>query len=211
MSTRKKILVVNSPLFATKNALYDEDSLPPIGLGLIATALKTYGHNVALVDCVALNIPLDDVNKLLQDFKPEFICTNIFTTNYELVKKLIETFKGVTNFIIGGLSTKELWVEITKWKTDNPIDVIHGDGELITPAIISDSITESPTYQISNRRFYSVYSTSKYFVTDISNDNLDRSFFVNEPIQHPFGFTEATIITSRAERFFLITSTSGVL
>ena len=75
----EKIIIVNSPLFRFKNDLYDEDSLPPIGLGYIATILKQKGYLVELIDAVADNIPLDDLLRLIKSKSPSVLATNIFT------------------------------------------------------------------------------------------------------------------------------------
>ena len=53
-----KIILVNSPLFREHNPLYDEDSLPPIGLGYIGTQLRQQGIEVELIDAVDQRIPL---------------------------------------------------------------------------------------------------------------------------------------------------------
>lgn len=192
-----KTIVINSPLFREKNNLYDEDSLPPIGLGLIATSLQENGFDVELIDAVALNIPLSELVTSLNKIKPEFICTNVFTTNLELVKELIESIKFDSHFIIGGLSTQNLFDNIVNWDTFNPIDIIHGDGEFIVSDIVSNNLKQSPSQINKNRRFFKIDSTSVYFSNDISSEKLDRSFFVNEPVKHIFGFLEANIITSR--------------
>jgi anaerobic magnesium-protoporphyrin IX monomethyl ester cyclase len=192
-----KTLIINSPLFRDKNYLYDEDSLPPIGLGLIATSLKYAGHDVELVDAVALNIPLDELIRIINYKQPSFVGINVFTTNLELVKDLIESISCKTHFIIGGLSTQNLHKQIFNWKTENQIDVVNGDGEYIICDIVSNKINQSPSAENTNRRFYKVDKDSPYFVHDISKVNLDRTFFVNEPVKHLFGFTEANIITSR--------------
>ncbi len=191
------IVIINSPLFRDKNPLYDEDSLPPIGLGLIATALKEKGFEVKLIDAVALNIPLKELVKTVTNLRPDFICTNVFTTNLELVKEFIESITLKTHFVIGGLSTQSLYNDIFSWKTTNHIDIVHGDGELIINDIITNCIKQVPAAESQNRRFFKVDSCSTYFVQDISQDKLDRSFFANEPIKNIFGFTEANIITSR--------------
>ena len=192
-----KTIIINSPLFREKNERYDEDALPPIGLGLIATALKNNGIDVSLIDAVANRIPLNDLINTLNTEKPAYIGINVFTTNLELVKELVETISFDTHFVIGALSTHALYQQIFDWNTGNAIDVVHGDGELIFPAIVSNNLHERPAVERTNRRFYQVDSKSTYFVSDISDDSLDRSFFVNEPTQHPFGFSEANIITSR--------------
>lgn len=192
-----KILIINSPLFKKHNDRYDEDSLPPIGLGYIATHLKQAGLDVELIDAVHERIPLTDLLKIVNQKKPEFIASNIFTTNCELVKELVESIQFQTHFIIGGLSTKDLHKEIIDWKTDNQIDVVVGDGELICLDIVGNSTIEPPIYQSKNRRVFNVFSNSIYFVSNIDESVLDRSFFKNEPTTHPFGFFEANIIASR--------------
>lgn len=192
-----KVVLINSPLFREINERYDEDSLPPIGLGLIATILQNNYIDVELIDAVHQKIPLHALIETLNLAKPEFIASNIFTTNLELVKDLFEAINYKTHFIIGGLSTKQLYQDIIKWNTQNQIDIVTGDGELITLDIVKNQINEKPFIEIKNRRVFLVNEKSNYFVKDISNIPLNRDFFLNEPIKHPLGFLEANIVTSR--------------
>ncbi len=192
-----KIVIINSPLFRDRNTLYDEDSLPPIGLGYITTVLQNNGIDVKLIDAVHQRMPLTDLIETVTAVKPDFIATNIFTTNYELVKEFVETINFNTHFIIGGLSTKELHKDIIKWSTSNNIDIVTGDGELITLDIVKNQLQEAPILSESNRRVFLVDAKSRYEVKDISGVPLDRSFFLNEPVVHPLGFIEANIVTSR--------------
>jgi anaerobic magnesium-protoporphyrin IX monomethyl ester cyclase len=192
-----KVIIINSPLFKDRNDLYDEDSLPPIGLGYIATILQNNGIDVKLIDAVHQRIPLNDLIDTLNAVKPDFLATNIFTTNYDLVKGIAEGINFTTHFIVGGLSTKQLYKDIITWKTCNSIDVVTGDGELITLDIVLNQLKEPPFFAEGNRRFFLVDKKSQYEVKDISNVPLDRSFFLNEPVKHPLGFTEANIVTSR--------------
>lgn len=193
-----KVLIVNSPLFRIKNPLYDEDSLPPIGLGYIATMLQIKGIEVKLIDAVYENIPLIELLKIIEDENPNYVAINIFTTNFMLVQELVESIKIPTiKFIIGGLSTQTLYEKICAWKTQNQIDIVFGDGEYITYDIVTNCLLEKPIYFSKNRRVFKVGSNSVYFAKDISNIPLNRSFFKNEPINHPFGFIEANIVTSR--------------
>ena len=194
---KMKVIIINSPLFKEKNPLYDEDSLPPIGLGYIATLLHNNGIDVRLIDAVHQRMPLKDLVETVTAVKPDFVATNIFTTNYELVKEFVEAIHLKTHFIIGGLSTKQLQKEILKWSTLNNIDIVTGDGELITLDIVNDQLRELPILSERNRRVFLVDSKSYYEVKDISKVPLDRSFFLNEPVIHPLGFIEANIVTSR--------------
>jgi radical SAM superfamily enzyme YgiQ (UPF0313 family) len=192
-----KVFILNSPLFRHTNKLYDEDSLPPIGLGYIATILQQNNIDVKLIDAVANKIPLNELIQNINIEKPDFIASNIFTTNYDLVKDLIESINYKGHVIIGGLSTKELYKKILDWKTKNKIDIVTGDGEFITLAIVTDTLKDEPVITATNRRVFQVNSNSNYIANDISNVPLNRDFFVNEPVQHPLGFLEANIVASR--------------
>lgn len=191
------IVILNSPLFREKNPLYDEDSLPPLGLGYIATNLENKGFEVQLIDAVYQQIPFESLLSTLNHIKPEYLAINIFTTNYDIVKDLVEAIKFRTHIIIGGLSTKGLHSEIVGWKTNNLLDIVIGDGELITSDIINNTLNEKPFISRKKRRVFKVFGNSKYFVKDISDVPLNRNFFLNEPIKHPFKFQEANIIASR--------------
>lgn len=192
-----KVLIINSPLFRDENHLYDEDSLPPIGLGYIGTRLRQHGVDVELIDAVAQRIPLDVLIDQITEAAPDFVGINIFTTNYDLVKDLIENLHFYTHIVVGGLSTKQLYNQILTWQTVNPIDIVTGDGELIMLDIVKKRVKDKPFLQQGNRRVFQINETSNYLVNDISNIPLDRSFFTNEPTNHPLGFTEANIVASR--------------
>jgi anaerobic magnesium-protoporphyrin IX monomethyl ester cyclase len=192
-----KVIIVNSPLFKERNELYDEDSLPPIGLGYIATDLQKNGIDVHLIDAVHLRLPLADLVAILNFMKPEYLGLNVFTTNHHLVQELVEALSIDTHIIVGGLSTKDLYKKIFQWKTNNKIDVVIGDGELICTDIVNECVKEQPFEATEKRRAFKVDGCSQYYAKDISAVPLNRNFFLNEPVKHPFGFVEANIVTSR--------------
>lgn len=192
-----KVLIINSPLFKEKNDLYDEDSLPPLGLGYIATQLQKDGFEVELLDAVFLRMPLHELVDYIKSQRPAAVASNIFTTNYQLVKELVEAIDYPAQIIIGGLSTRELYKYIIDWKTTNPIDVVMGDGELIMSDILRGQVKEEPFFQQSGRRVFQANGCSMYFSKDIGNSPLNRHFFLNEPGKHALGFLEANIVTSR--------------
>lgn len=192
-----KVLIINTPLFRFKNMSYDEDSLPPIGLGYIATHLQNKKINVELWDTIGLKLSFNELKSKIEKTKPEFLAANIFTTNYEIVKELIESLQIKTHFVIGGLATKSLYEKIIKWKTSNQIDIVIGDGELITVDIIKNKITEKSLYSNHKRRVFTIASKSVYFLKSISNIPLNRDFFINEPVKTPMGYREVNIVSSR--------------
>jgi anaerobic magnesium-protoporphyrin IX monomethyl ester cyclase len=192
-----RFILINTPLFREKNDLHPEDYLPPIGLGYIATYLKHNNIEVELIDAVYERISLTELISYLNNQNPEFVAVNIFTTNYDLVKELIESIDIRTYIIIGGLATNKLYTKIVKWRTENPIDIIIGDGEHITLDIIKRHVKEKAVFSSKNRRVFKVTGDSMYFIKNISDVPFDRSFLKNEPVKNHFGLLEANIITGR--------------
>lgn len=191
------VLFVNSPLFREFPDKYDEDSLPPLGLGYIAQSLKAHGFSVELLDAIGSRISLSDLKKQINLLQPKFLAVNIFTTNYELVKELIESLNFKINVIIGGLSTKSLYTKIFEWQTKLPVHVVAGDGEKIVPDLVKGIVKIKPTSSSLNFNYYQVVKGSEYYLTSINEVKVDRTLLVNEPVVHPLGFTEANIVTSR--------------
>lgn len=191
------VLLINSPIFREESKFDNEDSLPPIGLGLIATYLQNNKVDVELLDSLYHKISVIDLKQILNNLRPDFIGINVFTTNYELVEDIIESIDFPSHILIGGLATKELYTKIIGWKSGNNIDVVIGDGELITLDIVKNKVHEEPFINSANRRVFRITPFSQYYVSDISDIELDRKLFSNEPIQNQFGELEANIITSR--------------
>lgn len=194
---KQEILVINSPIFEDKNDSNKEDYLPPLGLGIITTNLKSNGFEVKFIDSIAENRSIKDILNTINDSKPSSIAINVFSTNYKNVKKIVESVKIKTKFIIGGISTRTLYEEIFKWETENKINIVYGDGEIIISQIINNNTIEQPSAEKDTKRFFIVSKNSKYYVKDISNDKLDRKLFINEPHTNIDGLEETCIYTSR--------------
>ncbi len=191
------IFLINSPIFLEGKGNDLEDSIPPIGLAYIASYLENKGLEVELIDAVDRGLSLKDLIELINFHKPEFIGLNIFSTNYELVRLLVESVTITSHFLIGGLATKSLYLDIIEWKTDNKIDIVIGDGELITFDIIKKNIKENAYYAKRKRRVFKVSENSVYFFRNISEISLNRHFLPKEPICNYYGIPEANIVTSR--------------
>ncbi|MGB8815684.1 MAG: cobalamin-dependent protein [Minisyncoccia bacterium] len=189
------VLIINSPLFRDKVEEYNEDSLPPFGLGYIATDLLSNGITVELLDAVEKNISLESILTVIEQKRPNYVAINVFTTNLHLVREIVESVSDI-QFIIGGLATRNLHQMIIKWKTSCSIDIVIGEGDFVVSAIIQGKPLDI-IYQENNKRVIEVSVTSPYFPSDISNISLDRTFFINQPLHHKLGFSEAGIITSR--------------
>ncbi len=193
----KKVVIINSPLFEEKDSNNNnEDYLPPLGLGIIYSAIE-HKFDVTFIDSLADNLGVKDVISILKNRKANFACINIFTTNFSLIKKIVEEVKTKIHWVIGGISTKSLYNEIFKWETDNQIDIVYGDGEIITEEIINSSHAIEPYDKEEKRRFFLIEPCSQYYVKDISNEILNRSIFKHEPQINFFEEKEICIYTSR--------------
>ena len=64
-------------MFRCANPRYDEDSLPPLGLGYIATYLRENGIDVTVIDAIAAKTPLQELIDYLDKEQPDFIGINI--------------------------------------------------------------------------------------------------------------------------------------
>ncbi|MDD2356462.1 MAG: radical SAM protein [Thiovulaceae bacterium] len=193
------VVLINSPLFKDTKVNHNvDDYLPPIGLGYIATNLKINNISCTLIDAVSENISFDTLLQELNRVKPVFIGINIFSTNFIITKEIIEFISFKTTFIVGGNAVQFLHKEIFDFITSNEIFVVIGDGELITVDIVQFKLKEDPIAARENRFLYRVDNHSVYFPKNISNMQLDRSFFRNEPTQNKiYNLKEAAIVTSR--------------
>ena len=192
----KKVIIFNSPIYIEKKDI-NEDYLPPLGQGYIATYLKENNVDVRLIDCVYEHLGVKEILKIIEDEKPDYVGINIFTTNEHIVKAIIEQCKTHVDFIIGGQAVKFMYKEILNFTTKNKMNIIIGEGEYIINAIVNDKVDEDAFYDRNNRTIYWIDKKSKYFPNDISIVNLDRSFFKGRDKVNLYGDKEGAIVTSR--------------
>ena len=191
----KKVLLINSPIFNRKVA-DKEDYLPSYGLGYIATELEK-DFDVKIIDAVNENYTVEDILNIIDNENPDAVGINIFSVNFELVKRIIEECKATIKFIVGGKSTRFLYNDIVNFKTTNQINVTIGEGEYITKDIINDEVKESPIVDLNNRHVYLVNKNSIYFPNDLNKVKLNRNFFKDRAILNPYNEPEESIVTSR--------------
>ncbi len=153
--------------------------------------------HVKLIDAIAENKTVTDIIAAISESQADFVGINIFTTNFRHVKEIVEKTKIKTRFIIGGISTRSLYHEIFKWKTQNDIDIVYGDGELITIDIVRSLVKEKPAEQNGTIRFFIISKESSYYVQNISQEKIERELFQNEPYLNCYGRPEISIYTSR--------------
>ena len=81
----KKCLLFNSPIYHDHSD-QQEEYLPPLGLGYIATKIKESSIDVTLVDCVKQRLGVEEILGVIQEQVPDYMGINIFTQNYDIVK-----------------------------------------------------------------------------------------------------------------------------
>ncbi len=123
-----KILLINPPL-----ALFAQEFIsivPPLGLAYIAAVLEKEGHEVKILDCLALSCQL--VKSHLRDFQPEIVGLSnlVFVNEQEVVKlaKLVKRWQPQTKVIVGGTNASARWQVLIKEKAIDWLAI--GEGEM---------------------------------------------------------------------------------
>lgn len=189
------ILLVNSPLF-DEPGIQHEDSLPPLGLGYLATAAMNAGFEVELLDAVADDCGTTGVIQAIRLSRPKFVGLNIFSTNLDLVHKIvIASFDA--HIIIGGPAVRTLADIVLGWESPNPITVIEGEAEHALPAFMKGHIAAQPWRGRADRGIIRITQDHYLFPHNIDLP-LHRKFFRHEPIlDAAWDVREAHITTSR--------------
>lgn len=189
------ILLVNSPLFDEPGTQH-EDSLPPLGLGYLATSVKNSGLEVMLLDAVADDCGTAGVISSINSARPKFVGLNVFSTNMDIVHR-IATAAFDAHIIIGGPAVRALTDIVHGWVTANPITIIEGDAEHALPAFLKGQLIATPWLGRTDRSLIQITSEHSLFPSNIDLP-LHREFFQHEPIlDADWGIKEAHIITSR--------------
>ena len=192
----KKFILFNSPIF-WDSTNEDEQYLPPLGLGYIATHLEKAGINVEVIDCLKDRKSVPEIISIINKTEPDYIGFNIFTQNYEIVKYIFENIKANCVCFIGGQAVKSIYRELLQWNVKNRMNIIIGEGEFIIPQLVIGNCIQTPEEQKDQKFVYRVNVDSPYFPRDISNLYLDRKYLGNETIINHYGEKEVAIITSR--------------
>jgi radical SAM superfamily enzyme YgiQ (UPF0313 family) len=191
-----RFLLINSPIFFNSTNI-KEEYLPPLGLGYIATYLEEANIDVSLMDCVSERKSVKSIIKYINNNKYDYIGINVFTQNYEIVKYILENINKKCICFIGGQVVKYIYKEIIDWNSTAKIISIIGEGELIIPAVVTNTCKQKPFYKGIKNDVYLVNEESIYFPNNISCLKLSRKFFNNDLYINHYGEPEASIITSR--------------
>lgn len=195
-----RFLLINSPIFWDEST-EKEQYLSPLGLAYIATYLYKAGIEVELLDCVKKQLSVKSILQYINHSRPDYLGINIFTQNYDIVKHIIENTDIHCICFVGGQVVKCIYEDLLLWNTNNSLNIIIGEGELIIPAIVKGNFKERPLRSKDNKTVYKVDKESIYYPNNISDLELNRKFVPNEVIVNHYGEKESSIITSRGCAF----------
>jgi len=189
------ILLINTPIYRTNRDPDSGNSVPPIGMGYIYTQLTLSGYDCQFIDAVVNRLLPDEILKIINQSDAEYIGLNIFSSNFDIVRLLVENVESPRKFLLGGPAVRTLISEIESWNSNSSITVVAGEAELILPEIIRHP-TQAEKHS-SNLNIVNVTPESPFYPSNIDLP-LNRSIFKNEPIQRQdLGLIESHIIASR--------------
>lgn len=191
----KQVILINSPI-ENMEKTNKEDSIPPLGLGYIAAQLEK-NFEIELLDAFNKALSKEEVVKYINEREPYAVTINIFTSNMEVVKYIIEKLKPEIKIIVGGLVVKDIYKEILEWNRTGELNIVIGEGEYIIPKILIEKKDLKILAKLKNKKVYKVEIESEDFPRDINCLTIKRDIFTNEPQINKYGKKEAYIITSR--------------
>lgn len=195
--TQSEILLINSPLGDQKFNLTEEDYVPPMGLGYVHSALKKNGIKCEFLDAVNKDMPTTEVEKYISDSPVNLVGINIFSTNKGEVLRIIKAFNNRVRFLVGGPGLRGLEKELLAVNANQGLDLVMGDGELITPDLVMKKELVQPKQTEKLNRLFVVDENSPYFIRDLDSIALDRTDFMNNGLSKNKGDVEACIVATR--------------
>ena len=169
-------MFVSSPLRDYTNHKKKEYStVPPLGLGYMATVMRNAGHDVKLIDGEALGLTPNEIISSIKKFAPDYACFTVVSPTMELVQKI--TSQLDCKIIVGGShATIEPEKVLLKLK---PYALVRGEGEITLKELVEQGRDIPGVSYISKGVI--VHYPLRELITDLDTlPFVDRSFFVNE-------------------------------
>lgn len=185
----------------------DFGKYPPLGLlYLIANLKHKNKHNIKLLDCVAEGLKLNEIEKEIQNFRPDLVaisCCTVILLDCVLIARKVKQFFPKCHICLGGPQVNDFPEETIKLKEIDSI--IIGEGEYSFSDLV-DALDKNISIENINGLYTkNSISNSKQLKFNTINDiNFlkfpNRSYLKRNLYYNAVGLTKqefATIITSR--------------
>jgi anaerobic magnesium-protoporphyrin IX monomethyl ester cyclase len=186
------IVFINTPtqLYYRENVseVQDYSTIPPLGLGYVATAASEVvpKNNITFIDAENLRLPPEEIINNLININPDYVALNATTPNWYIVKDLIFSIQQAISgrIVIGG---SHAILESDNILRDTDINhsiffICVGNGEpTIIELLKGAGLSKIPNIKYideCNNIVESQSKNEKRFVNTI----IDRSFFLNDPL-----------------------------
>ncbi|MCX8069945.1 MAG: B12-binding domain-containing radical SAM protein [Thermodesulfovibrionales bacterium] len=181
----------------------------PLGLGYISSYLNRYGnHEVRLYEPEAQRLSLQDIQKIVSDYKPDVVGITCSTPNFYSAIKIAEICKSELNpfVVLGGVHASAI-PEFIIQNYNNLIDcIVIGEGEITMLEIIDAYLNKRDMTQVKGICFYInnkiIKTESRPFIEELdtipfpARELIDQRLF--RPNMHNARYKNClTILTSR--------------
>jgi radical SAM superfamily enzyme YgiQ (UPF0313 family) len=176
-------------------------SLPPLSLMSIAAVLEKEGINVKILDCIAKDISLGKLEKILEKERPELIIVNLSTPSYYGDVKVADISKKLNIFsaVIGVHSTALPDETLSGTNFDA---VIRGEPEITARELAEELEKNPPRLEKVNGLSYKVdkkiyHNASRQFIKNL--DELPfpaRHMIDNKKYLFPFSEEPWTLLSA---------------
>lgn len=185
--------------------LADYSTIPPLGLGYVATAASEVvgGSNVSLLDAEHLRLSVAETAQRVISRRPTFLGINVTTPNYAIAAEIIALVGAELGdcVIVGG--THAILRADAILQDPNISQFIYGvctgDGEPTIQSLLSGTKrSQIPNFKFEDESGQVVASscTKQLTAEELDRLNLDRRFFANDPLTDGLT-TESYVLSSR--------------
>lgn len=185
--------------------LADYSTIPPLGLGYVATAASEVvgASNVSLLDAEHLRLSVAETAHRVISQRPTFVGINVTSPNYAVAREII-TLVGTelgARVIIGGTHAILRADAILQEPSIRAFiyGVCTGDGEPTIQSLLSGTKrSHIPNFKYQNETGQLVASscTKRLTSEELDRLRLDRRFFANDPLIDGLT-TESYVLSSR--------------
>lgn len=146
--------------------------LPPIGLSYIAGSLEGAGHSVKILDAIALNLNLEDIEVYLDKFRPDIVAVTCMTPTLPGALPVVKIAKNLGSITVIGGAHLSVYPEETL--SYSYIDYgVNGEGEYVFLELIERIEKGLPLEDVQGLIYKN--SENKIIVNDARIvDNIDN-------------------------------------